>query len=57
MKNVGFLLLALSVACGAHLFFNLAGEYAFLILLLISIAALLGNGRRPRFGRRDTSPD
>ncbi|GLU39980.1 hypothetical protein Pssp01_40730 [Pseudomonas sp. NBRC 100443] len=54
---MGFLLLALSVACGAHLFFNLAGEYAFLILLLISIAALLGNGRRPRFGRRDTSPD
>ncbi|MED5611484.1 hypothetical protein VV867_27600 [Pseudomonas sp. JH-2] len=57
MKNVAFLLLALSVAGTAHLFFNLTGEYAFPILLAIGIAALFGNGRGPRFGRRDTPPD
>ncbi|WP_165794803.1 hypothetical protein [Marinobacter fuscus] len=57
MKNIGFLLLASACAAIAHLFFNIAGEWAASILLLIALYGLIRNQKPSKFGKNGQGQD
>ncbi|WP_168188045.1 hypothetical protein [Hahella sp. CCB-MM4] len=53
LKNILFLLICVALAGLAWVFFNVSGQYAFLIMLVVTIATLLMKVGKPKFSNRD----
>lgn len=52
LKNMLFLLACVALAAMAWGVFQVFGQYTFLIMLVITIAALLAKAGKPKFGSR-----